>query len=168
MDISPRIITAGASKGGLNGNHFAWLWLTVLRSCLNKQMVNQQMSKELRRDQRCLSVHRSLVVLILTSFCIKTHRFCILFNDFFFLKQLSVTPNRMSVFINGSRVIQSPAGLPSLNPSSESCLQVCPPHDLNQPLQVASLKCWRTAKNTQSTHTRETEVCTWTMVTCTD
>lgn len=79
-----------------------------------------------------------------------------------------MTANRMSVFINGSRIIQSPAGLPSLNPSSESCLQVCPPHDLNQPLQVASLKCWRTAKNTQSTHTRETEVCTWTMVTCTD
>lgn len=43
-----------------------------------------------------------------------------------------------------------------------------PPDDLKQPHQVASLECWRTAKNRQSTHTRDIKVCAWTMVTCID
>lgn len=167
MDISPRIITAGASEGELSGNHFGWLWLSALRSCLNKQMVNQQMSKELRRDQKCLSVHRSPALLILTSFCIKKHRFCILFNDFFFKAAISDCEQNVSIhkWFSDHPV----TGKLALSEHEQRVLlQVFPRHDLNQPLQVASLECCKSAKNTQSTHTREIEACTWTMVTCTD
>lgn len=47
MDISPKIITRGASKGELSYNHFCLaLSVLVFRSRLNQQMINEKIRKE--------------------------------------------------------------------------------------------------------------------------